>query len=146
MALCLRCGLCCDGTIFREAPLTDDERSRLGDRIEPSPNGARLPCRALQADRCCSIYAERPATCRRYSCSVLRAMEAGRITEQQAEEAIDEVVALRAAFLDALGDRRGTRSPGVALQALRDGELGEPTPQTLEALERLGRAIAMLQL
>jgi len=72
--LCRSCGLCCDGSLFGSVELHPDElprarKNRL--RVLPRGNAFEQPCAALSTtgDRCtCSIYEERPRSCRSFSC------------------------------------------------------------------------------
>ena len=76
-ALCLQCGLCCNGVIFA------DVRAEPGD---PSPLFAgrqrvAQPCPAFAAGDCaCAIYRERPRRCRQFECRQLRGVGTGEIT------------------------------------------------------------------
>lgn len=77
-SLCTSCGLCCDGSIFRQAMLKDqDEESCLEKAgITPCKQGERrffiLPCHHL-IDKHCQIYSSwRPYVCSRFKCNVLR--------------------------------------------------------------------------
>src|SRR5437868_1476023 len=90
-ALCLECGLCCNGVIFADVRLQrgdDPGRLRaLGLPIAtphapssasplrktggvPAPRFAQ-PCAALDGCRC-RIYADRPAYCRQFDCLLLK--------------------------------------------------------------------------
>ena len=76
--LCLRCGMCCDGTLFRYVELRPpDDRAalkRAGLEIRSfrrstagqSVVGQRFPqpCAALDPQCRCQVYADRPASCR----------------------------------------------------------------------------------
>ncbi|MFA6545063.1 MAG: YkgJ family cysteine cluster protein [Limisphaerales bacterium] len=104
--LCLHCGLCCDGTLFRDVELQpgdDAEKLRaLGlpvtrcRREEADHFKFPQPCRALCADLRCRVYADRPARCRQFECALFKAVAGGtmaspaalkiiRQTRQQAE-------------------------------------------------------------
>jgi Fe-S-cluster containining protein len=81
-ALCLQCGLCCNGVLFA------DVRPEPGD---PSPlfqsHGSRVaqPCPAFNAATCaCAIYAERPVRCRKFECRQLLGVRAGTTTPERA--------------------------------------------------------------
>jgi Fe-S-cluster containining protein len=74
--LCQSCGLCCDGSLFGRVALEPDEilvarKRRL--RVLASGKGFEQPCAALAAlgageSRTCSIYLDRPRSCRRFVC------------------------------------------------------------------------------
>lgn len=74
-ALCLACGLCCDGSLFGRVPLAAEEleparRRRL--HVVASGGAFEQPCAALRDDgggrRPCSIHDARPAACRAFVC------------------------------------------------------------------------------
>jgi hypothetical protein len=72
--LCQSCGLCCDGSLFGRVDLEPEEvgparRHRLA--VVPSGKAFEQPCAALvtgESGRHCSIYDERPISCRRFVC------------------------------------------------------------------------------
>ena len=70
--LCKSCGLCCDGSLFGRVMFDPDEhapKKRL--QLIESGRGFDQPCSALEKDRSCSIYDERPRACRRFVCKLL---------------------------------------------------------------------------
>jgi uncharacterized protein len=74
-SLCQSCGLCCDGSLFGLVVLAPEEVEPARRRRLPlvaSGRGFEQPCAALDAEvdgrRTCSIYAERPLSCRKFSC------------------------------------------------------------------------------
>lgn len=76
-------------------PLGDHEieraaRLRLPLLESPLRLAFRLPCPRL-SDRRCTVYDERPETCRTYACEVLRAYGAGEIDEPTALSRIERV-------------------------------------------------------
>jgi Fe-S-cluster containining protein len=91
--LCQSCGLCCDGSLFGRVDLQPEEvesarRRRL--RVLPSVKGFEEPCTALASsgpglvDRRCSIYDERPLSCRRFVCRLYdRYRRKGGLIEEQ---------------------------------------------------------------
>jgi len=93
--LCVHCGLCCDGSLFTRAALTEAERTRLGDRVESFERDGKLrlrqPCRQLDAQSGCACYADRPQVCRDYACRLLKRVQAGQLPEAAARTAVDEV-------------------------------------------------------
>jgi Fe-S-cluster containining protein len=76
--LCQSCGLCCDGSLFGRVDLESEEVERarkLRLKVVPSGKTFEQPCSALvtsgsddRARRSCSIYDERPLSCRRFAC------------------------------------------------------------------------------
>ena len=70
-ALCVSCGLCCDGSLFGRVMFDPDEvvpKKRL--RLIESGRGFEQPCSALESDRTCAIYDDRPRACRRFVCKL----------------------------------------------------------------------------
>ncbi|WP_129676348.1 YkgJ family cysteine cluster protein [Candidatus Chloroploca sp. Khr17] len=98
--LCVRCGLCCDGTIFAWARLTpEDDLARLeagGFIVLPTKTGTGFaqPCHHHH-DRVCTIYQEwRPSICHAFRCQLLRRFDAGEISLEQAHVTITQTTEL----------------------------------------------------
>lgn len=140
-ALCVACGCCCDGTLFASVRLDDGEAVRLSrlslpvvvrdDLTEAMPQ----PCAALQGTRC-GVYEERPATCRKYRCHLLAALDEGEVS-------IDEARSLVALVRGAADDLRRRVPEGlsharrIALPSRwRKGQT-PPDPSLAEAVEAL---------
>jgi Fe-S-cluster containining protein len=77
-SLCLRCGLCCDGSLFSFLGVQPGEVERLAARglvAETRPDG-RLAlgltkgCPGLSG-KTCTLYEDRPLACRDYKCLLL---------------------------------------------------------------------------
>ena len=81
-ALCLQCGMCCNGVLFA------DVRPEAGDRSPLFHDGrsrVTQPCPAFNAATCaCAIYAERPVRCRKFVCRQLLAVRNGTTTTEKA--------------------------------------------------------------
>jgi len=99
--ICVGCGICCDGTLFRTAALLDsDDTAPLESArvtLVTRPSGERaisLPCTAFR-DQCCSIYDVRPHICRAYKCQLLQGYEAGDVSYEDASGLISATLALR---------------------------------------------------
>jgi hypothetical protein len=93
--LCLRCGLCCNGALFEHVPLEDGESSRLASLgAEPRKVGSRdvlpQPCACLVETRC-TIYPDRPRTCSRFECDMLRAYNRGALSLDTCVQRIEKV-------------------------------------------------------
>lgn len=103
--LCLECGMCCNGVLFKDVELQPgddatklrafglplkDAATRRSSVARPAETAAALkqrfpqPCSALCGDNRCKIYAERPSRCRDFECALLKAASAGRIEISQA--------------------------------------------------------------
>jgi Fe-S-cluster containining protein len=98
--ICINCGLCSDGTIFRFVPLrpgeSPDALTIAGVAVSAVDDRAAflLPCAAFRGG-CCSIYENRPAVCREYRCSLLRRHEAGEVSFEEARSVIERTKVLR---------------------------------------------------
>ncbi|TAL04906.1 MAG: YkgJ family cysteine cluster protein [Verrucomicrobia bacterium] len=98
-ALCTRCGLCCDGSLFADVELANnDEASALevmGLEIEDADGedaGLLLqPCGALKGTRC-SIYPHRPDCCRTFECRLLQEVKRGTVSVEIAQGKIAEAL------------------------------------------------------
>lgn len=87
-SLCTSCGACCDGSLFRFTPISEEEAAwarRRSLALLPSREPRMVqPCGALEGARC-RVYEERPETCRRFRCRVLKRLESGDIDRAEAE-------------------------------------------------------------
>lgn len=76
-ALCLVCGLCCDGTLFHRGYLKPDDplapltAAGMDIAIDHSQQVFTQPCAAHDQGRC-TVYANRPGVCRHYRCELLK--------------------------------------------------------------------------
>jgi uncharacterized protein len=97
--LCIRCGLCCDGSLFAEVELANgNEASALevmGLEIEDADEddaGLLLqPCGALKGRRC-GIYSQRPDCCRTFECRLIQEVKRGMVGIERAKEKIAEAL------------------------------------------------------
>jgi Fe-S-cluster containining protein len=115
-ALCLKCGLCCNGVIFADVQLEpEDDATRLRALGLPFANQNskikiqkfKQPCSAFAGCRC-NIYAERPKYCREFECLLLKSVKAGDTSRTRAMRIIGtalERVKKVKELLCALGDR-----------------------------------------
>jgi uncharacterized protein len=93
--LCQRCGLCCDGSLFTHAPLQPGEVDAMRQRklevmrrADGSPALAQR-CAALEGCRC-TIYTDRPDSCRRYQCLLYTALAEGEVSLDDALAVVAE--------------------------------------------------------
>lgn len=99
-SLCVRCGLCCDGTIFewaRVSPTDDLVQLEADGFILLTPaasNGFAQPCHHQQG-RICGVYQRwRPQVCHTFRCTLLRRVETGELAYGEALDRIERTVAL----------------------------------------------------
>jgi len=135
MSLCLDCGLCCDGTLFSHASREGGgPRAAALPPAEGKPGAFRQPCAAFCATGC-SIYEDRPTTCRTFDCTVLTAFQKGRITRDDALEAINELKSRRARVAAALGEP----DSGEVMTKARAAAEGTMSDELSNALARFNR-------
>jgi Fe-S-cluster containining protein len=94
-ALCLNCGLCCDGTLFRHVEISVPERERLvqlgiGVGQRRKHDVMWLPCGKLEGRRC-TIYEQRPGGCDRFVCALGRKLTAKEVTYDEALARVREM-------------------------------------------------------
>ena len=82
-ALCVECGLCCDGSLFRFLPVETSELPhyetlKLPVVTQSGRLAMRLPCAKL-VGRCCTIYEQRPLGCRGFVCHLGHLLEQGEV-------------------------------------------------------------------
>lgn len=128
--ICVGCGICCDGHLFDHVPLAEGEEglcADLGLAVEPGESTARFaqPC-ACFASGSCTVYDRRPTTCRTFRCRLLRNVEKGRVTTQEAQAVIAKVRAF---------DWFGAIWP--QLEPLAPGAVGRVAKRLAAALETI---------
>ena len=98
-ALCTRCGLCCDGSLFADVELASGEEAsalevmgmEIEDHDEDGDGLLLQPCGALSGRRC-SIYRHRPDCCRTFKCRLLQQAERSIVGVAQASLKIAEAL------------------------------------------------------
>lgn len=89
-ALCLQCGLCCNGVLFADVRPEPGDASPL---FQGKGSRVSQPCPAFQSATCaCGIYDGRPARCRKFECRQLIGVRAG---TTNAEKALHHIRAAR---------------------------------------------------
>ena len=98
-SLCISCGICCDGTLFNrvgirnEADVESLQGTPVTIRTTDDEQWFSQPCVAF--DGCCSIYEQRPTTCRKFACSLLHRHGAGEVSTEEAKRVIRQTIELR---------------------------------------------------
>ena len=139
--LCQRCGLCCDGSLFTHVPLRGaepDRARRLGLPVVARADGSpalRQGCAALDGLRC-TVYAERPESCRKYHCLLYAALAEGEVELDEALEVVDEARG-HIQHLEAALPPAEEANPASALErARRDAASGALPAPASDALKR----------
>lgn len=100
-AICVQCGMCCDGTLFDRAKIKDgvDEAvaKSLGLNAFLHKDGNpyfQLPCHHFKS--CCTIYDQtRPSTCSGFFCKPLKKAQNGELSLEKAHHLILSALALK---------------------------------------------------
>ena len=124
-SICVGCGICCDGTLFRHLPIAlGDKREVLeaaGSVIATVGTSSVMlqGCGAFDG-QCCTIYAHRPTVCGTFTCALYRRHAAGEVTTEDAKVAIAETIALRDIVRPAVEEFLGLETPSTNLVVLFD--------------------------
>ena len=135
--LCLKCGLCCDGTIFADVELRDDleiarlkaaglrsRRKRTGSA--PRPSCISQPCAALGEACHCALYEDRPTHCREFECLLFGEVANGTLRPATAQRIVSRA-------------RRLSSEARELMDTLTDEGKGEPLA------ERFRMIVGMLE-
>ncbi len=152
--LCLRCGLCCNGVLFRDVELQRLDQSaafraagltlvrRRGTTVLPQP------CAALGPDLKCRVYASRPNRCRDFECALLKDVASGKLdlpsalkTVSLARQRAAKVVSLLRLAGDSNDDQPLTRR---FQQVQRRCEAGQLPDAAVDAFGELTLAVHSL--
>lgn len=129
-ALCLACGMCCDGSLFSFVAVSAAEARTLrasGVEVREQAGALKLPqrCGALLG-KCCTVYEQRPFVCRRFDCLLARAVSEKELPIDEALGIVGEAHA-RLGRLDGLLPRRKPSEPsGAVLRAATIAQSGTP--------------------
>ena len=126
-ALCLACGMCCDGTLFLDGYLRPEDRlaplTAAGMKIAIN-HGQQIftqPCAAHEEGQC-TVYRDRPKVCRSYRCELLKRFTRGDISHDIAMEVIEKTKAVRE--IQGSHAFQGAPAPTVAALASETGSQG----------------------
>lgn len=116
--ICVTCGFCCDGTLFKHAILEPGEQGNLPTKIEKQYGKQNesefftLPCAYF--DGKCTIYDQKRASiCGAFRCRLLKNLSKGRVTHANALQTVAGTKALRNEIFQLYADLTGaTCSPG----------------------------------
>lgn len=130
--LCLECGLCCDGTLFRQVRISVRLVTLgIGVGTKSRADVMWLPCGKLNG-RCCSIYEARPGGCRRFVCALGTKLERREVSFDEAMVRVRDMQARLEVLRKALGVEPGA----LVLRAAREAIDGV-APVRDEAFKRV---------
>jgi uncharacterized protein len=142
--LCLRCGLCCDGSLFDHVALTEAEAQALIERdVAVGLKGdsryvIEQRCSALEGT-CCKAYEARPHGCRVYECLLATSLKTNEVSFDEAAQIVDEALD-RIRALDAVlpnGEGAPTSPVRRVLWADAPGNGGPLKAEAHDAWERV---------
>jgi hypothetical protein len=115
-ALCVSCGMCCDGALFTNARAEPEEVARLRElgleveQVRPGRTQFRLPCPHHHEGHC-GIYPDRFLKCRSFRCALLNRLDSGETTLAEAQATVAQAKAMlsRVSALDPAAGQFGTR-------------------------------------
>lgn len=98
--VCVTCGFCCDGTIFGHAHLNPGEKDSIPALMAANATAVEgeeyflLPCPYFRGK--CTIYdIKRAEVCGRYRCQLLKDLEAGKISREDALKVVADARVMR---------------------------------------------------
>jgi hypothetical protein len=104
-AICVQCGLCCDGTLFGHAVLQKGERGSLPEKIEQQywkeeeTEFFTLPCQYFNGK--CTIYDQKKAVvCSAFRCQLLKNFSKGQISKDNADRIVSDALKFRDEILE----------------------------------------------
>lgn len=164
--LCTRCHLCCTGALHAFTRVDEPDATPLLKLGGPEPLPAEQPAklRVLQPcvahaltrgdaiDAGCAIYDERPGVCRRYRCLLLRAVERGERSLEEASDVVELTVDLVSELNGHLGqprtralDRRLLEQLAGPVSVPAEQRQPPPSPNEIERERRMLLAVAKVQ-
>jgi hypothetical protein len=102
-ALCISCGMCCDGTLYQSAYMENEQDRSLARSLgmeEMHAEGGRLrfrqPCPNFKT--CCTVYdSQKPSVCGNFRCELLKKLDKNQISLDEALMKVQQGRALQAA-------------------------------------------------
>lgn len=123
-SICIRCGFCCDGTLFDRAHVKEKEivhptLTHLVHEFE-GDTYFKLPCPNF--DTKCTIYCDnKPKICSSFRCKILREVEKEMLNRKEADHIIDEVKKQRAeifSLYEELTQKQATSIRAIHMEVL----------------------------
>ncbi len=126
--LCRACGICCDGVLFTYVELSEEEAEALKDRgLGIYRDDKNRPVFDLRCNRFgeqgCTLYGDRPKTCKSYHCDLTRAVMNESVSFDEAKAQVD--------MLKESGTWLLENAPVAATVSKEEGEETDPLPEVL---------------
>ena len=108
-ALCLACGICCEGVLHNHATAVPEEIERI-ERLGISLYEKRdypafaLPC-PCHVNHRCAVYDQRPKACGVYKCSLLQAAQEGKRSFSEALRIVEQAREVMGRIYETIGHR-----------------------------------------
>ena len=108
-ALCLACGICCEGVLHNHALAAHEELERI-EQLGISLYEKRdypafaLPC-PCHVDGRCTVYNQRPRACGAYTCSLLQAAQEGTRSFSEAHRIVEQMREVMGRIYKTIGRR-----------------------------------------
>jgi len=103
--VCIKCGLCCDGTLFDHALLDKGEKPNLPKLMQQQyfktdkKEAFRLPCPYF--DKKCTIYRQQKAhVCSSFRCELLKEFSKSNISLKDAQNVVENAITLRSEIFE----------------------------------------------
>jgi len=134
--ICLKCGMCCDGTLFNKGALLDEtDKNNAQDLFLETviePDGKyffKQPC--LYFNQCCTIYDKiRPKVCGTFFCNPLKEVQQGKLNIEKAKEIITKALEYRSEVLALSSQKMDYKN--YTIRQLRDEILPHPSDKIKE--------------
>ena len=117
--LCMDCGLCCDGTLFKTFPVEQDKIylfEGVNVNTDPTQQIVTQKCQHLDSCNLCNIYNSRPKICKQFSCGITEEVNDNKITISDAKILIKQLKddPLNKDLIKRFKDKRTMRELGLS--------------------------------
>jgi Fe-S-cluster containining protein len=140
--LCMACGLCCNGVLFEIVCLQPQDAMKPLEKLGMKINRRKTepyfkqPCGFLH-DRRCGIYEQRPSRCRLFECRILKRLEAGEFSEDQAASLIRQALQMVADIETRLAELGDSNTQATLESRVEQALEARPDPALRDLLRRL---------
>lgn len=96
--ICMSCGFCCDGTIFKRTPLKPEDNDKSLNEVvivksqQVEKTYLYQPCHYLNNRRCNIYHESRPQICGAFKCKILEQLFAGELSFKEGIEIVNNTL------------------------------------------------------